>query len=237
MKAIILAAGRGSRLGDLTNNIPKCMILINNKTLISYQISAFIDNNISDISVVTGYLKDKIENKFIKKFFVNNEWEETNMVFSLYKADEWLSKHDCIISYGDIIYNKNIIKKLITSEGDICVAYDLNFKKLWHMRFDNPLDDLESFKIDDRNFITEIGNKTKQIDNIMGQFIGVIKITTYGWSLVKEKIPIEQLKKIDFTTMLNMLISKDIKIKGVPFKERWGEVDHPSDIELYKDLL
>ena len=80
------------------------------------------------------------------------------MVYSLFQADKWLTKYKCIVTYGDI-FMKKAIKNLILDKDLISVSYDVGWKKLWKMRFKNPLDDAETFKINKQKNILEIGKK------------------------------------------------------------------------------
>jgi len=234
MKGIILAAGRGSRLGDISEGKPKCMISLNQKPLINYQIDSMLNNGISDIAVVTGYLKNKVKHEKITKIYENKIWSETNMVYSLLMADEWLSNFECIVSYGDIFYPPSAVSDLCKSSNHISVLYDINFKALWSKRFDNPLEDLETFIINHSKHLTEIGNKPKNYHEIMGQFMGLLKITPNGWNDIKLHISKSKMKKIDVTKMLSLMIEKKYIIAGVEFNGIWGEIDIPSDIKLYE---
>ena len=121
MNAIILAAGRGSRLKNLTDEIPKCLIEINKKSLLDRQLEVLNSCNINNIAIVKGYKEEKILDKRIKNYFYNDDWSETNMVHSLKCANELLKNNYNIISYGDIFYEKNIIYKLIDSQDDIVI--------------------------------------------------------------------------------------------------------------------
>ncbi len=236
MRGIILAAGRGSRLKILSSDLPKCMISLKGKSLLEYQINSMAINGISEIAVITGYLGNKINHRKITKKYENQIWKETNMVYSLSMADEWLSKYDCIVSYGDIFYDKKAISELSKSRDDISITYDKNYKELWEKRFIKPLDDLETFVIDRSKYILEIGNKPKNFDKIMGQFMGLLKISPKGWKDIKSLISLNEIKRIDMTEMLNLLILREYKIKAVGYDGLWGEVDVPSDIKLYESL-
>ena len=110
MKAIILAAGMGSRLLPLTKNRPKCMVELLGKPLLFHQLEILRKNNINDIIVVTGYLNEKIVADGIKK--INNpKYNSTNMVYSLFCAEEIMSSdEDLLVIYGDIVYNDKVIK-------------------------------------------------------------------------------------------------------------------------------
>lgn len=236
MKAIILAAGRGSRMNELTDEKPKCMVEFKNRPLIDWQCDALTKAGISEIAVVAGYKKEKIISKNIVKFFENSKWQETNMVYSLFCADEWLEKNDSVISYSDIFYTPKIVESLLESKADISITYDKNFAKLWSKRFADPLSDLESFKIDENNFLQEIGKKSKTLDEIQGQFMGLLKFTPKGWKIAKDILKNYDIKKLDCTSALQILILNNIKIEAVAIDDMWGEADNANDLRLYEEL-
>ena len=111
MRAIILAAGRGSRMETATSDKPKCLLEIKGKSLIQYQIEALEAAGVNKIALVTGYLAERLEPLSLTKFH-NDKWYETNMVCSLTKAETWLSTYPCVVSYSDIFYESGIIKSL-----------------------------------------------------------------------------------------------------------------------------
>ena len=153
LKVIILAAGEGKRLRPLTNNIPKCMVDFFGRSLLQRQIDIFQNLGINDISVVTGYCENKISIDNIKKF-KNENFATTNMVESLFTAREKIND-SVIVVYGDIVFESKIIQKLIDSRHDISVVIDKNWKDLWNVRFENPLDDAESLILDENGLIKE----------------------------------------------------------------------------------
>ena len=104
MNAIILAAGEGTRLKPLTENKPKGLVSLFGKSIIERQIEIFRACNITDISIVTGYLNEMIQFPDIT-YFENTKYDTTNMIESLFCAKEKLME-STIISYGDIIYEK-----------------------------------------------------------------------------------------------------------------------------------
>ena len=109
MKVIILVAGRGSRLPKNISQRPKSLIKINNKSLIYRQIKIFRSLNIKDI--VGDRLQKHMFNFLDFKNFIMKNWKTTNMVHSLIKADKWLKKYDCLVTYGDIIFTDTSLKK------------------------------------------------------------------------------------------------------------------------------
>ena len=143
-QAIILAAGRGSRLKNMTSYKPKSFNKFNKKRYIDIIIENFLKNNLKKINIVVGYKKNYLKRYKYKKLF-NSKWKSSSIFFSLYKANKILSNESCIISYSDIIFKKSAIKLLKESKGEIVILNNSNWKKTWKLRFKKPLKDLESF--------------------------------------------------------------------------------------------
>ncbi|MBF7042761.1 phosphocholine cytidylyltransferase family protein [Campylobacter volucris] len=250
MRAIILAAGFGSRLMPLTKNNPKCMVEYKNKKIIDYEIKALKANNINEICIVGGYLfeilKKYLNEKYnINLFYENKKYDKTNMVQTLFCARDFLQKcikdkQDLIISYADIVYFENSIKKLKNDKSDFAILIDKDWEKLWKKRFDNPLDDAETLKIKD-NYIIELGKKAKNYDEIQGQYMGLFK---FSYTFLKEVInTYENLDKSkdydgkDFenmymTSFLQILINKFNNAKAIYTNGNWCEIDFMSDLRI-----
>jgi len=234
MRGIILAAGKGSRLGSIIKNSHKSLIKINKKkNLLENIIENFQKNKINDICIVTGH-NSSILKKYKHKFFFNNSWNKSNMVYSLMKADSWLSKYNCIISYADIFYEKKAIELLKNSKDKFAILNNKNWFNSWIGRYKNPLEDLESFKIDGHKNLIEIGNREKKITNIHGQYMGLIKITPAIWKLIKQKIPeIKKRNDLSITELLNRLIKNKFKIRTIEYKKKWFEIDNKNDLKFF----
>ena len=124
MQALMLAAGKGSRLGKYTKNNTKCMLEVNGKTLLERTIDSLLEANIDKFIIVLGYKKENVIN-FIKEkeldkkinitYVYNDIYDTTNNIYSLYLAKEYLKNDDTILLESDIIYDKSIIKKLVDS--------------------------------------------------------------------------------------------------------------------------
>ena len=146
MRIIILAAGKGERLKPLTNAKPKCMVELKKKPIIQYQLELFKKFNIKDINIITGYMHDKINFKGTKKFY-NKDYSTTNMVSTLFCADNLFDGNDdVLISYGDIVYNESVLKKINDSNDKINVVVDLNWRDYWQARMASPLNDAETLR-------------------------------------------------------------------------------------------
>lgn len=259
-KAIILAAGFGSRLMPLTANVPKTMVEYKGKKLIEYEIEALQGAGIKEITIVGGYkfevLKDFVKNRFnINCFFENKNYAHTNMLHSLFCAREFLcecinQKQDIIISYADIVYFSECVKSLIDTNGEFAICVDKQWQKLWEARFDDILGDAETLKMQkDSNgefYITELGKKPKTLNDIEAQYMGLFKfshdflgkvIALYD-SLDKNAIFDSQpYNNIYMTSFLQELINKYHNAKAVIVNGNWCEIDFKSDLEIDIDLL
>jgi choline kinase len=235
MKMIILAAGRGSRMEDLTADRPKCLVQLGGKALLDWQVDAARFIGIEDIYLVRGYRREKLNREDLNTID-NIRWNETNMVISLQCAASVLSISPCLISYGDIVYHPDILESLVGQQGDVVITYDLLWEELWAARFDHPLEDAESFKVYDQRLV-EIGRQVSYLDAIEGQYMGLLKLTPSGWQKVENKLdslPDDICDSLDITTLLQLLLQDGIYIRCEPVKGRWCEVDSTFDLKLYE---
>ena len=238
MRALILAAGRGRRLNYLTEDKPKCLLRLRGRTLLEWQLKAIREAGIEKIAIVTGY-KSHLLGKYKLIEFHNKRWATTNMVSSLLCAESWISKGPCIISYSDIFYSREAIIDLIASRAPISISYDPNWLRLWSKRFRDPLEDAETFAIDLKRKVTEIGQTPSRVEEIQGQFMGLMKVFPEGWREIKEvlkRLPESKRDKIDTTSTLSEIVKADkFPIFAIPYTSGWGEVDMESDLALYND--
>lgn len=235
MKAIILAAGRGSRMGDLTTSKPKCLLKINGRSIIDYQLEALSSAGADEIGLITGYKSSQLAGIADKTFF-NDEWDQTNMAYSLSFAHDWLSSNECLVSYSDIFYDVAIASQLAKSQSQIAIAYDPLWERLWSQRFADPLDDAETFQISQDSFLLKIGDRPKSLDEIHGQYMGLLKFRPEGWLIfeaILKKSFLKRSKNVHLTRVLQDAIDQGIKVRTVPNHGPWGEVDSENDLKLY----
>ena len=238
MKVIILAAGRGSRLGDRTKDRPKCMVEVCGKTILERCIATLEEAGITrkDIGIVTGYRKDLISVAGVH-YFHNENWEHTNMFLSMMEAQDWLTIEPCHVCYSDVIFSANAIKSLASSDASLAITYYTGFWELWNLRMEEPLSDLETFKIDDRNMLLEIGKKPQAKRDIMGQYMGLIRFTpeSFDWVLKTIETPLPKtIAKLDMTTLLQGMLEQGYPIQAIAVNELWLECDTQQDIEAYE---
>lgn len=239
MRAVILAAGRGSRLGALSDGRPKCMVELAQKPLIHRQIAALRRGGASCVGVVRGYLGDRIALEDVT-YFENPRWSETNMVMSLVAAAPWLESGPVLISYADIFYGHEIVRSLAEATGDLVVAYDRSWRSLWSRRFADPLSDAETFRTDALGNLIEIGRRSTNIEEIEGQYMGLLKFTPTAWLAVERVLAALDLRardKLDMTTLLRALLDAGFPIHTAAISGQWGEIDSLGDLELYEKMI
>jgi len=169
LKVIILAAGLGSRLGELGKNLPKGMITIFGKTLIERQIEIFHNCGINDITIITGHNSEVI--KYTNVDYIKNpNYATTNMNESLFCAKQKFDD-SILVSYADIIFEQRTIEEILRFRQDVGVAINLDWKKNYENRTQHPLSEAENVLIE--NFQ---GERAPRISPIKG----ATKVTVKG---------------------------------------------------------
>jgi len=236
VKAVILAAGRGSRMKERTKDRPKCLVSLAGRTLLDLQLTALKGAGITDIGIVSGYLSEQIAGRGLQ-VFRNDRWRESNMVVSLCAADAWLRTSPCIVSYADIFYPVETVLSLVGADADLAVAYDPDWLALWNSRFANPLLDAETFRRDLTGRLVEIGRRAETTAEIEGQYMGLLKFTPAAWQNVVGYLGTLQqsdVDRLDMTTLLSRMIALGQHVGTVPTAPFWGEVDSDSDLAYYE---
>jgi choline kinase len=239
MRALILAAGRGSRMGPFLDDRPKCLIELQSRPLLERQIAALQRGGADEIGVVRGYRAEMIDYPGFF-YFTNERWAETNMVMSLATAVSWLRAAPVIVSYADIFYCSELVRGLAAAPGQLVITYDRAWKTLWTRRFDDPLADAETFRIDAAGRLLEIGGKTTRMENIEGQYMGLLKFTPPAWQAVEtllNELDAASRDRLDMTGLLRRLLRQKVAIDTFGTDGQWGEIDNPKDVTLYEQMV
>jgi choline kinase len=240
MRAIILAAGRGSRLHPYTADCPKCLTELGGETLIDRQLKVLRTCGVKDITIVTGYRAEMLNLPGTTQV-INDAWATTNMVESLFVAED-LFDDDLIVSYSDIVYEHRVLNQLLNSTAETSVIVDKGWRSYWEFRFDDPLSDAESLRMNEHGEITDIGSKVTSIDEIEAQYIGLMRFNANGIRAMKSaRCSMQEndrpwkysrpVEKAYMTDLLMEMVLTGSKLNAVPVQNGWLEIDTISDFE------
>lgn len=233
-RSLILAAGRGSRMKAATADKPKCLVELAGCTLLDWQLDALDAGGAGAACLVGGYLAEKLEGRG-PEVVLNPRWEETNMVRSLQCAAPLLHEAPTVVGYADIVYHPDCVAALRRTPGDVVLCADLDWQSLWSLRFEDPLEDAETFLHEDRR-LTEIGGRPRGFHQIMAQYMGLIKLTPKGFAAVEEALAgLEPgaVDRLDVTALLRLMLARGQEIRLVFTHGRWCETDSESDLAAY----
>ena len=229
MKAIILAAGKATRLLPLTKDTPQCLLKVNNKKILERQIDALNQAGIKGIIVVTGHLFGEVEKfcqgKNIKCPF-NPFYEVSNMALTLWTVKDEL-KEEFIVLYSDVLFDSKIVKGLIKSKEDICLAI-----KKGELRE-------EAEKVIESGGIIEGINKINE-DKKNAEYIGISKFSGKGNIKLVEELDLVAKKDLNtsFIKVVDNLIKKGEKTGVYDIKDsRFIDIDFPEDLKKAEELF
>lgn len=236
--AVILAAGRGSRMRGLTSGCPKCLLELAGRSLLAWQQEALRAAGVQRLIVARGYKADMLRGDF--ETVDNPRWAQTNMVQTLLCVFPLLeATDDVIIAYADIVYKADHVRALRTTVGDICLTHDTQWERLWRLRQENPLNDAETFR-EEQGRLLEIGGKPRNLGDVRGQYMGLLKFSPAGRQRVSEHVaalPVSVADKLDMTSLLRGLLDQGEVIRTCPVVGGWCECDTPEDIARYEQRL
>lgn len=233
MKALILAAGLGTRLAPITDTCPKCMVPVNGKPIIQKQIENLLENNISDITVVGGYLYNVLE-KFIHELYPNIkiinsiDYENTNNMYSAFLGKEYVGNDDFLMMNADVYYDSSVIKTLLDFNKPNAIVTDIG----------NYLE--ESMKVIEKDGrLVEIA-KTITKEDALGVSIDVYRFSKEGGNAFFEKcrqyIEDKKEKKKWSEVALNDILD-EVEFYACPLVGRWCEIDNHEDLKIAEELF
>ena len=240
MKVIIIAAGYGSRLGNLTKTTPKGLLEINGKSILQRQIDLFYSKKIFDITIITGPHK-KFGLSDIS-YINDKKYDEHDVLGSLMAAKN-IFHGEIITSYSDIIFEEKILDQLLNFKGDIGVPIDLDWEKYYEGRTQHPKSEADNVLLKN-NQIVEIKKNimSKNNDEMIGEFLGPMVFSEHGSEIfIKQYEKLEQsihgkfhnapsLKKAYLTDMIQELITQNIHVDPIMINGNWCEIDTSQDL-------
>ena len=233
MKAFILAAGIGSRLRPITDEVPKCMVKVGDEAIIERQIFSLVNAGIKDIFVCSGYKKEILE-KFIKekysyvKFIHNENYLSTNNMYSMYLTKEYSYDEDVIVMNADVFVEPEYIKKLVNTDIENCILTEKGRYEEENMKI-----------VFDGNKIISISKKISK-EEAYGTTIDMYRFSknfTRKWFDVMEDII---FKRNEMNMWNEVAIDEMFKYETVlPLEvgKMWFEIDNHEDLEKARKLF
>lgn len=237
MKALILAAGLGTRLGPLTNDKPKSLVRVNGKPILFRQIENLHENGIKDITVISGYKAEILETA------VHERWPEihvvrsvdyaaTNNMYSAYLGMKAMFPDEKIASFlmmnADVFYDASVVETLIADQNPNAIVVDMG-------RYME-----ESMKVVEKNGKLEAISKSITSEDALGSSIDVYKFAEDGgkafYKQCVEYIVHKKELKLWSEVALNDAFS-DAVFKACPLKGRWMEIDNHEDLAAAEALF
>ena len=260
MKAIIVAAGTGSRLGELAKDTPKSLLDVNGQSILERQISVFKKLGIFDITVIIGPHTEKFTFKDIS-FIQDKNYLEHDILSSLMLAHS-IMYDDVIVSYGDVIFDEHVLQPLINFKGLIGLCIDLNWEKNYDGRKLELKQEATTVQIKN-NMCTKIVDgrelaKSKIKGDLkysnyerqkLGEFVGLMRLSKHGSTIFikryKELInshigsfhEAPSISQAYFTDMLQEMIDNDTEILPIPVQGKWCEIDTIEDLKRAENMF
>lgn len=234
---VILAAGRGSRLAPLTDETPKCLLEIGNRSLLARAISAFQEVGIHDIRVVTGHAAAKVAAHHWATIF-NPSYQADNIAGSFFEARQvW--RQGAIVAYSDIVFAPEILHDLMSSPAQVAVAVDPEWKSRYVGRSQHPASEAELVRTDSRGDVLEIAKNLGDASDIHGEFLGLLKLMPPAANRVFDEVEsrfrsgpgVYAWRTSYLATLLTDLVATGLRIEPVLTRAWWFEVDTRQDLE------
>ena len=233
MKALILAAGLGTRLAPLTNDRPKSMVMVNGKPILVKQIENLLNNNITDITIITGYKSEVIEELISNnypniKLIKSVDYMNTNNMYSVYLARNVFNDSNFLMMNADVFFDDTVIKSLIEFEAENAIVTDIG----------RYLE--ESMKVVEKDGRLVRISKKVASKEALGTSIDVYKFSAKGARAFFEKcsefINIKQEYNLWSEVAINDIL-QEIEFRACPLNGRWFEIDNLEDLEEAEKLF
>lgn len=180
MRPIVIGAGRGSRLGPETDEIPKALVPVMGRPMLEWVLDALGEAGFArkDVLFICGYRADVVRARYPELSYIDNlDWERNNILASLLCARDALGG-GFVSTYADIIYRGSTVKKLVAAPHDIVLACDTDWRRRYVDRSQHPEKDAEKMRAEgDR--VVELSRRIPS-ELASGEFIGVAKVSREG---------------------------------------------------------
>jgi choline kinase len=257
-KAIIIAAGRGKRLGPHTEEIPKSLVQVGDRPILGWVARAFESAGVEELVIIRGYRGDVLEQGARRvwrgpiRFVENREWETNNILLSLAQARAELDG-PTLVTYSDIIFTPAVARAVASHPADVALVIDTAFRDIYVGRTEHPLDEGEVSDLDARGNVKRVGKKALPPADAFGEFIGLAKLSAEGARWFGDAIdallaqyagrddqPFQRAARFRnayLTDLLQHLIDAGRTVAPVPIAGQWREIDTGQDLDRARVLV
>jgi choline kinase len=258
VKAIIVAAGRGRRLGAETEALPKCMVEVAGRPILHWQLDALAAAGVDDFVIVRGYRGDCIAAPSGTgpplRFVDNPDWAENNILTSLFYAEREMDG-GFLFSYSDIVFAPAHARALAAAPGAVGLVVDRRWRDAYAGRTLHPVSEAELARVDadgagDGIRIDRVGKRLVAAEEAAGEFIGLARFSAEGASALREvwrdararglATPFgaaASLAQAYLTDGLNALTARGVALRPVFVDGRWREIDTEQDLARAQALV
>jgi choline kinase len=246
-KAVIVAAGRGRRLGVETDEIPKCMVRVGGRAILHRQVDALRAAGADDFVIVRGYLGERIAAPAptVPRFVENPAWAQNNILASLMYAAHELGD-GFLFSYSDIVFAKEHARRVAETPGAVALVIDRRWRDAYVGRALHPVSEAELARVEhgpDGARVTRVGKTLVAAEDAAGEFIGLARFSPEGAAALGEvwrdavagglDAPFgaaATLRNAYLSDALNALAARGVPLVPVFIDGGWREIDTEEDL-------
>ncbi len=241
MKAIIVAAGMGRRLRPYTDDRPKCLVEINGRSILERQLDAYRAAGIDDISIVRGYMKERLAFPGVRTFD-NDDFARNNILLSLFHAEAAMAG-GFLFSYADIVFRPEVVRAALDADGECALVIDRRWAEAYEGREQHPVAEAEVARVEGGR-VTRVGKKTVPAAEATGEFIGLGRFSAAAAERFRARFHERQATHAGkaygtapsfevayVTDLLNDLIDDGAVIRPAFIDGGWREIDTVEDLE------
>jgi L-glutamine-phosphate cytidylyltransferase len=237
MKAVILAAGRGTRIQGLTGGLPKCLLPFGDKTILDFQLDSLFQVGVLEVAMVVGHAEREIVDHVARRhferlpwitFISNPEFARTNNIYSLSLAKEWVGNDAFFCLNADVLFHPGILFPALKAEDDLSIIVDWEFRE-------------ETTKVIIENGRVVKLSKSVSREDYSGTFANIARFSSRGARRLFAKIE-SMLRegRVDqfFNDALGQLSAEGTKVgftetEGLP----WAEIDDANDFHYAQTIV
>jgi len=256
MKAIIVAAGRGRRLGSETDGIPKCMVKVAGRSILHWQLDALAAAGVDDVVIVRGYLGDRIAGPTgagpTLRFIDNPDWANNNILTSLLYAQAEM-RDGFLFSYSDIVFSPEHAYRVAAATAPVALIVDRRWRDAYQGRTLHPVSEAELTSVAgsaDGAVVTRVGKRLVTEDEAAGEFTGLARFAPEGAAALGQVWAEALARGLDspfgaaatlrqayLSDGLNAIAARGVPLRAVLVDGGWREIDTEQDLARAAEVV